>query len=150
QVDPAALAGVGLGLEDVRQAIVQANVNQPKGNIDGPRQDYLIAADDQLTKAEGYRSIVIAYKNGAPVRLREVADVASGVENAELAGWADGERAIIMNVQRQPGANVIQVADRVKALLPELRTVLPQGVDVTILSDRTETVRASVEDVEFT
>ncbi|MFT3775512.1 MAG: multidrug efflux RND transporter permease subunit [Minicystis sp.] len=150
QVDPAALAGLGLSLEDVRTTIAQANVNQPKGNIDGPRQDYLIAADDQIAKADGYRSLVIAYKNGAPVRLREVASVIDGVENSELAGWADGDRAIILNVQRQPGANVIQVADRVKALLPELLTVLPSGVNVTILSDRTETVRASVDDVLFT
>jgi multidrug efflux pump len=150
QVDPTALAGLGLGLEDVRAALVAANVNQPKGNIDGARQDFLIAADDQITKAEGYRSLVIAYKNGAPVRVREIARVIDGVENAELAGWADGERAIILNVQRQPGANVIQVAERVKALLPDLKEVLPKGVDLTILSDRTETVRASVEDVEMT
>ncbi|APR75521.1 Cobalt-zinc-cadmium resistance protein CzcA [Minicystis rosea] len=150
QVDPAALAGLGLGLEDVRQMIVQANVNQPKGNLDGPRQDYMIAANDQLQKADHYRSLVLAYKNGSPVRLSEVASVVDGVENAQLAGWANGKRAVILNVQRQPGANIIQVADRVKALLPQLRAVLPQGVDVTILSDRTETVRASVEDVEFT
>jgi multidrug efflux pump len=150
QVDPVALAGLGLGLEDVRSVLVAANVNQPKGNLDGARQDYLIAADDQLTKAEGYRSLVLAYKNGAPVRVRDVAKVIDGVENAELAGWANGKRAIIVNVQRQPGANIIQVADKVKELLPKLRAVLPRGVDITILSDRTETVRASVEDVELT
>ncbi|MEO7328501.1 MAG: efflux RND transporter permease subunit, partial [Minicystis sp.] len=150
QVDPVALAGLGLGLEDVRTVLVQANVNQPKGNLDGARQDYLIAADDQLAKAEGYRSLVLAYKSGAPVRLRDVAKVVDGVENAELAGWANGKRAIIVNVQRQPGANIIQVADKVKELLPKLRAVLPRGVDITILSDRTETVRASVEDVELT
>jgi multidrug efflux pump len=150
QVDPVALAGLGLGLEDVRTVLVQANVNQPKGNLDGARQDYMIAADDQLAKADSYRKLVLAYKNGAPVRLRDVAHVIDGVENAELAGWADGKRAIIVNVQRQPGANIIQVADRVKEILPKLKAVLPQGVDVTILSDRTETVRASVEDVEFT
>jgi multidrug efflux pump len=150
QVDPGALAGLGLGLEDVRTAIVQANVNQPKGNIDGPRQDYLISADDQLQKAQGYRSIILAYKNGAPVRLAEVASVVDSVENDELAGWAGDKRAIILNVQRQPGANVIEVADRVKAILPELARVLPQGVEMKVLNDRTETVRASVEDVEFT
>jgi multidrug efflux pump len=150
QVDPVALAGTGLSLEDVRTAIVQANVNQPKGSLDGPRQDYTLATDDQLFKAEAYKPMIIAYRNGSPVRLKEVATVIDGVENAQLAGWANADRAIIMNVQRQPGANVIQVADRVKALLPLLQTALPRGVAVKILSDRTETVRASVEDVEFT
>ena len=150
QVDPSALAGVGLGLEDVRAMIVAANVNQPKGNIDGARQDYMIAADDQLLKADRYRPIILAYKNGAAIRLQDVARVTDGVENAQLAGWADGERAIILNVQRQPGANVIKVAEGVKALLPFLESVMPAGVDITILSDRTETVRASVDDVEYT
>jgi multidrug efflux pump len=150
QVDPEALAGTGLGLEDVRQAITLANVNQPKGNLDGPRQDYTIATDDQLFTAESFRPMVIAYRNGSPVRLREIADVVDGVENAQLAGWAGDHRAIILSVQRQPGANIIQVADRVKALLPQLSASLPQGIHVDILSDRTETVRASVEDVQFT
>ena len=150
QVDPVALSGLGLGLEDVRAAIVAANVNQPKGNIDGTRQDYTLATNDQLSNAASFRPIVIAYKNGAPVRLVNIAAVIDGVENAQLAGWANEKRAIILNVQRQPGANVIQVADGVKALLPQLRATLPQGIDVKIVSDRTETVRASVEDVEFT
>jgi multidrug efflux pump len=150
QVDPAALAGIGLGLEDVRSLIVLANVNQPKGNIDGARQDYMIAADDQLFKASGYRPLVLAYKNGAAIRLQDVANVVDGVENTQLAGWANGSRAIILNVQRQPGANVIKVAEGVKALLPFLRSVMPAGVDITILSDRTETVRASVDDVQNT
>ena len=150
QVDPAALAGVGLSLEEVRLALVAANVNAPKGNLDGARQNYTLATDDQLFKADAFRPLVIAYKNGAPIRLRDVAAVTDGVENAQLAGWANDRRAIILNVQRQPGANVIEVADRVKALLPELRGSLPQGLDVSILSDRTETVRASVEDVQFT
>jgi multidrug efflux pump len=150
QVDPAALAGTGLSLEDVRSALVLANVNQPKGNIDGPRQDYTVATDDQLGSAKTFQPIVVAYKNGAPIRLSEVATVIDGVENAELAAWADDKRAIILNVQRQPGANVIAVADRVKELLPRLRASLPQGVDVRVLSDRTETVRASVGDVEMT
>jgi multidrug efflux pump len=150
QVDPVALAGAGLGLEDVRAAVVAANVNQPKGTLDGPRQNYTLATNDQLFKAGSFKAIVLAYKNGAPIRLTEVADVVDGVENAELAGWAGADRAIIMNVQRQPGANVIEVADRVKALLPQLRASLPQGLEVEILSDRTETVRASVEDVEQT
>ncbi len=150
QVDPTSLAGTGLTLEDVRAALVAANVNQPKGNIDGARQDYALATNDQLFKADGFKSLVIAYANGSPVRLRDVATAVDGVENAQLAGWANDKRAIILNVQRQPGANVIQVADRVKALLPQLQASLPQGIDVKILSDRTETVRASVEDVERT
>jgi len=150
QVDPAALAGNGLSLEDVRAALVAANVNQAKGNIDGPRQDYTLATNDQLYQAESFKSLVIAFKNGAPVRLVDVADAVDGVENDQLAGWAGGKRAIILNVQRQPGANVIEVAERVKALLPRLSTALPQGIKVSILSDRTETVRASVDDVQFT
>jgi multidrug efflux pump len=150
QVDPIALAGTGLTLEDVRQALVAQNINQPKGNIDGPRQDFALQTNDQLFKAEGFKPLVIAYANGSPVRLRDVADAVDGVENAQLAGWANEKRAIILNVQRQPGANVIQVADRVKALLPQLQASLPQGMDVQILADRTETVRASVEDVERT
>ncbi len=150
QVDPEALAGTGLSLEDVRQALVGANVNQPKGNLDGPRQDFALQTNDQLYKAAGFTPLVIAYANGSPVRLRDVATVVDGVENAQLAGWSGDRRAIILNVQRQPGANVIQVADRVKALLPKLQASLPQGIDVKVLSDRTETVRASVEDVERT
>jgi len=150
QVDPAALAGTGLSLEDVRTLLVQANVNQPKGNLDGPRQDYALSTNDQLFKAASFKPLILAYRNGAAVRLSQISDIVDGVENAQLAGWANRDRAIIINVQRQPGANVIQVADRVKALLPQLRATLPQGVDVQILADRTETVRASVEDVQFT
>jgi multidrug efflux pump len=150
QVDPQALAGRGLTLEDIRTALVQANVNQPKGNLDGTHQNYTLAVDDQLVKSATYRPIIIAYKNGAPIRLSEVADVIDGVENAQLAGWANQKRAVILNVQRQPGANVIEVADKVKELLPRLEAALPQGMTVSILSDRTETVRASVKDVLFT
>jgi multidrug efflux pump len=150
QVDPEALAGTGLSLEDVRAALAAANINQPKGNIDGPRQDYTLATNDQLYKAAGFKTLVIAYANGSPVRLSDIATAVDGVENSQLAGWASGKRAIILNVQRQPGANVIQVADRVKALLPQLQASLPQGIDVKVLADRTETVRASVEDVERT
>ena len=150
KVDPRALAGAGLSLEDVRTVLAQANVNQPKGNLDGPRQNFTLAANDQLTQAGSFRPLVLAYRNGSPIRLQEVADVVDGVENDQLAGWADDQRAIIVNVQRQPGANVIDVADRVKALLPRVQTALPRGVDVRILSDRTETVRASVDDVQFT
>ncbi len=150
QADPVALAGVGLGLEDVRAAIASANVNQPKGNLDGPRQAYTLAADDQLFSAAAYRPLVIAYRNGAPVRLQDVAQVMDGAENTQLAGWANDQPAVILNVQRQPGANIIQVADRIKALLPQLKSAMPQSVDVSILTDRTETIRASVHDVQFT
>jgi multidrug efflux pump len=150
QADPEALASAGLSLEDLRTALVAANVNQPKGTLDGVRQSYSLATNDQLSTADGFRPLVVAYKNGAPVRLVEVANVSDGVENTELAGWADQQRAILLNVQRQPGANVIEVANRIKALLPQLTASLPQGLQVRVLSDRTETVRASVEDVEFT
>ena len=166
QVDPVALAGTGLTIEDVRLAIAAANVNQPKGNLDGPRQDWALATNDQLASAASFRPLIIAYKNGAAVRLSEVAGVIDGVENAQLAGWAGttarrapGEaatgapglgRAIIVNVQRQPGANIIEVTDNIKNLLPQLRASMPQAIDVEILADRTETVRASVNDVKFT
>ncbi|MGC4092924.1 MAG: multidrug efflux RND transporter permease subunit [Polyangiaceae bacterium] len=150
QADPEALAGSGLSLEDLRLAIVAANVNQPKGTLDGARQGYTLSSNDQLTEASAFRPLVIAYKNGAAVRLSDVAQVNDGVENALLAGWADDKRAIILNVQRQPGANVIEVADRVKALLPQLKASLPADIQVRVVNDRTETVRASVEDVEFT
>jgi len=150
QVDPVALAGTDLTLEEVRLAIAAANVNQPKGNLDGPRQDYAIATNDQLTNAASFHPLIIAYKNGAAVRLGDVANVIDGVENSQLAGWAGAKRAIILNVQRQPGANIIDVTDNIKRLLPQLKASMPQGIDVEILADRTETVRASVHDVQFT
>ena len=150
QVDPEALSGTGLTLEDVRAAVVAANINAPKGTLDTPRQEYTLQTDDQLTDAKSFAPVVLAYVNGAPLRLRDVAEPVDAVENAQLAGWANDQRAIILNVQRQPGANVIQVADRVKALLPQLEASLPQGIHVSIIADRTETVRASVLDVEFT
>src|SRR5207237_1052438 len=129
-----------------------------KGNLDGPRQDWVLATNDQITTAAGYRPLVVAYKNGAPIRLADVATVVDGVENDQLAGWAGTrdtrtmQRAIVLSVQRQPGANIIDVTDKVKALLatPEMRASIPQAIDVSILSDRTETVRASVDDVKFT
>ncbi len=150
QVDPVALAGLGLGLEDVRTALVAANVNQAKGNIEGAHQSFTLAADDQLFTAAAYRPLILSVANGAPVRLSDVADVVDGVENSQLAGWANDKRAIILNIQRQPGANIIQVADRVKALLPQLRASIPPNLLVSVLNDRTETIRASVEDVELT
>jgi len=150
QVDPEALAGADLSLEDVRTALVAANVNQPKGSLDGRRQNFALATNDQLFGAKAFDPIVLAYKNGAPIRVQQIATTIDGVENTQLAGWTDTQRSIIMNIQRQPGANVIAVADRVKNLLPQLKASLPQGLSVRVVSDRTETIRASVSDVEFT
>jgi len=189
RVDPQALAGTNLTIEDVRNAIAAANVNQPKGNLDGPRLDWALQTDDQLTDAAHYRPLIITASNGAAsagnsvtsgatgtgvntasgsatpagaqlsapinntpgvVRLGEVADVIDGVENEQLAGWDGLKRSIIINVQRQPGANIIDVVDKIRALLPQLEAAMPQGIKVSILADRTETVRASVHDVQFT
>ena len=149
QANPVALAAYGMSLEDLRSAIGNANVNAAKGSFDGPTRSYTIDANDQLKSAGDYRNIVLAYKNGAPVRLADVADVVDGAENNRLAAWKDTTPAIIMNIQRQPGANVIDVVDRVKQLLPSLTSSLPAGVDVSVLTDRTVTVRASVHDVQF-
>ena len=149
QVDPEALAGLGLGMEDVRTALTQNNVDQPKGNLDGFRQAFAVAADDQLLTAPAYAPLIISYNNNAPVRLSDVASVIDGVENTQLAGWANDKRAVLLNVQRQPGANIIQVADKVKALLPRLTETAPAALDVQVLIDRTETIRASVKDVQF-
>ena len=149
QANPTALSAYGLSLEDLRSAIGNANVNGAKGSFDGPAQSYTIDANDQLKSADAYRDLVIAYRNGAPVRLRDVAKIVDGAENDRLAAWKDAKPAVIMNIQRQPGANVIEVVDRVKALLPSLTATLPAGVDVSVLTDRTVTVRASVADVQF-
>jgi multidrug efflux pump len=149
QVNPTSLSSYGLTLEDVRTAIQAANVNQAKGTFDGPSQSYTIGANDQLLSSEQYRPLVIAYKEGAPVRLSDVARVVDGAENVKQAAWMNTTPAVILNIQRQPGANIIQVVDRVKALLPQLRASLPAGIDVVILTDRTTTIRASVHDVEF-
>jgi hydrophobe/amphiphile efflux-1 (HAE1) family protein len=150
QVNPAAIAGLGIGFEDIRNALTQNNVNAPKGNFDGPRQSYAIGANDQIFSAAEYANVIIAYKNGTPVRLRDVGDVIDNVENVRLAGWVGQTPAVILDIQRQPGANIIQTADRVKALLPRLRSSLPPSVKVSILTDRTETIRASVRDVQLT
>src|SRR5207248_1858183 len=135
QIDPVALAGSGLTLEDVRLAIAAANVNQPKGNLDGARQDWAIATNDQLTDASSFEPLIIAYKNGGAVRLGDVAKVIDAVENSQLAGWSGANQAVILNVQRQPGANIIDVTDDIKKLLPRLRASMPQAMDVTIISD---------------
>lgn len=149
QVNPTALAAYGMSLDSLRGIIGQANVNQAKGNFDGPRQAYTIGANDQLRSGAAYRSLVIAYKDGAPVRLSDVATVADGVENNQQAAWTNETPAIILNIQRQPGANIIAVVNRIKDLLPVLQASLPSAVEVSILTDRTTTIRASVEDVQF-
>jgi multidrug efflux pump len=149
QANPTALASFGLSLEDLRAALIQANVDQAKGVIDGPRQSYTIGANDQLFSSEQYKPLVIAYRNGAPVRLSDVANVVDGTENNKLAAWMNLTPAVIVNIQRQPGANIISVVDRIKKLLPQLQASLPSAVKVQILTDRTTTIRASVKDVEF-
>ena len=149
QVNPRALAAYGLNIDDLRTTLGNANVNTPKGNFDGPKQASTINANDQITDPRDYLSLVIAYRNGAPVKLSDVASVVSGAENTRLGAWANTVPAVILNVQRQPGANVIAVVDSIKALLPQLQSSLPAAVDVAVLTDRTATIRASVADVEF-
>jgi multidrug efflux pump len=149
QANPTALAAYGLSLEDLRTALGQANVDQAKGTFDGPHQAFTIGANDQLLTSDGYRPLIIAYRNGAPVRVSDVATVFDGAENAKQAAWANEHPAVILNIQRQPGANIIAVVDRVKKLLPQLQASLPSAVQVQILTDRTTTIRASVEDVQF-
>ncbi|MBI4985472.1 MAG: MdtB/MuxB family multidrug efflux RND transporter permease subunit [Rhodocyclales bacterium] len=149
QANPRALAAQGLNLDDLRLAIGAANVNMAKGSFDGPMRASTLDANDQLKSAAEYRDLVIAWRNGAPIRLRDVADVVDGAENARLAAWAGRAPAIILNIQRQPGANVIETVDRVKKLLPTLQAALPGTVDVNLLTDRTTTIRASVRDVQI-
>jgi multidrug efflux pump len=149
QANPKALAAYGLNLDDVRTTIANANVNQAKGSFDGPTRASTIDANDQLRSADEYRQLIIAYRNNAPIRIADVADVIDGAENDRLGAWANEAPAVIVNVQRQPGANVIEVVDRVKQLLPQLSASLPASVDVAILTDRTTTIRASVRDVQF-
>ena len=149
EANPQALAAYGLNTDDLRTAIGTANVNTPKGSFDGPSRSYTIEANDQLKSAADYKNIVIAYKNGAPVRLSDVATVKEGAENTRLQAWKDTTPAIILSVRRQPGANVISVVDNIKKALPELQASLPQSVGVAVMTDRTTTIRASVRDVEF-
>jgi multidrug efflux pump len=149
QANPQALAAKGINLDDVRTAIGTANVNMAKGSFDGPMQASTLDANDQLKSADEYRNLIIAWKNGAPVRLRDIADVVDGAENVRLAAWANQTPAIILNIQRQPGANVIETVDRIKEMLPKLQAALPGSVDVKLLTDRTTTIRASVQDVQF-
>ncbi len=149
QVNPQSLAAYGLNIDDIRTTIGTLNVNTPKGNFDGPTQAMTINANDQLTSADQYRQLIVAYRNGGPVRLADVATIVSGPENTKLGAWANTTPAIILNVQRQPGANIIQVVDRIQSLLPQITASLPSAVDVTVVSDRTVTIRASVADVEL-
>jgi multidrug efflux pump len=149
QANPKALAAFGLNIDDLRTTIANANVNTPKGSFDGPARAYTINANDQLKQASDYNNIVVAYKNGAPVFLKDVAKVVDGAENSKLTAWVNVTPAVILNVQRQPGANVIAVVDSIKQLLPELRASMPAAVEVTVVTDRTNTIRASVADVEF-
>jgi hydrophobe/amphiphile efflux-1 (HAE1) family protein len=150
QVDPQALAARGINLEDVRTALGQANVDLPKGTLNSPRQTYTLNTNDQLLKADDYANLVIAYRNGAPVRIRDVGRAVSAPENDLIAGWYNQKRAVIMAIQRQPGANVINTVNRIKAMMPVLQASIPPAVKVNIISDRTETIRASVSDVQFT
>src|SRR6185437_11155300 len=143
------LAAYGLNIDDLRTTLANANVNTPKGNFDGPMRAYTINANDQIRDAADYKSLVVAYKNGAPVRLSDVGKVINGAQNDKLGAWMNRTPAVILNIQRQPGANVISVVYRIKALLPELQATLPAAIDLHILTDRTVTIRASVSDVEY-
>jgi multidrug efflux pump len=149
QANPTVLAAYGLTLEDLRTAIAAANVNQAKGGFDGPRQSSIIGANDQLLTSKEYQSLIVTYRNGAPVVLSDVASAIDAAENVKQAAWMNDSPAVIVNIQRQPGSNVIEVVDRIKKLLPQLHSSLPAAVQVKILTDRTTTIRSSVEDVEF-
>ena len=148
KVNAQALAANGLNLADVRSLIGASNVNQPKGNFDGPTRVSMLDANDQLKSPEEYAELILAYNNGAPLRLKDVAEIVAGAENERLAAWANDRPAVLLNIQRQPGANVIEVVDRIKAMLPSITDNLPAGLDVTVLTDRTQTIRASVKDVQ--
>jgi len=149
QVNPTQLASYGLSLEDVRTALTATSLDAAKGSFDGPSQSFQISANDQITTADDFRKIVIAYRNNAPIMLKDVANVIDGVENGQLSAWMNKVPAVIVNIQRQPGANIINVVDSVKALLPKLSATIPPVIKIAIVTDRTTTVRASVKDVEF-
>jgi multidrug efflux pump len=148
-VNPRALAAYGLNLDDLRTTISVANQNGPKGTLDGPARAYTINTNDQIKSADEYGNIIVAYRNGSPVRMKDVATLVSGAENTKLGGWMNNTPALILNVQRQPGANVVEVVNLIHALLPQLQQSLPPGVDVAVLTDRTTTIRASIRDVEL-
>ncbi|NLC62359.1 MAG: multidrug transporter subunit MdtC, partial [Gammaproteobacteria bacterium] len=148
EVNPNALAAAGLGMDDIRAAISAANVNMPKGSFDGPTRAVMLDANDQMRSPQEYRELVIAWRDGAPLRLGDVAEIGQGPENRQLAAWSGETPAILINIQRQPGANVIEVVDAVHALLARLQAAMPTAVDVTVLSDRTESIRASIKGVQ--
>jgi HAE1 family hydrophobic/amphiphilic exporter-1 len=150
QVDPQALANRGIGLEDVRNVLGQANVDLPKGTLNGPQQSFTLNTNDQLLKPDAYNNLIIAYRNGSPVRISDVGRAIEGPENDLIAGWYNKQRAIILSVQREPGANVIEAVDRIQALLPQLEASIPPSIKLNVVSDRTQTIRASVTDVQFT
>src|SRR5882762_433387 len=149
QANPAALSSYGINLEDLRTAVTQSSVNAAKGNFDGNRQDYQIDANDQLVTSKDYRNVVVAFRNGAPVMLTDVAKILDGVENTNQAAWMNKTPAVIVNVQRQPGGNTIRVVDSIKALLPQLESNLPKGIEVTTLTDLTTPIQASISEVYF-
>ncbi|HTD63072.1 MAG TPA: efflux RND transporter permease subunit, partial [Gemmatimonadaceae bacterium] len=149
QANPTALSSYGINMEDLRTALAQASVNAAKGNFDGARQDYQIDANDQLVSSEDYKKVVVAYRNNAPVMLTDVARIVNGVENTNQAAWMNATPAVILNVQRQPGANTISVVQRIKKLLPTLEANLPSGLEVHTMTDLTTSIKASVADVEF-
>lgn len=150
QADLARLASYGIAMEDLRNAIAGANVSGPKGSLDGAQQSYTIAANDQIAAAEAYKPIIIAYRNGSPVTIGDVAVIIDGLENDRTGGWYQGTPAVIIDIQRQPGANVIDVVQQIRAEIPKVQRVIPAGVNLTVVSDRTVTIRASVHDVQFT
>src|SRR3954468_4717180 len=150
QADLARLAAFGISMEDLRNAIAGANVSGPKGSLDGAQQAYTIAANDQIAAAEAYKPIIIAYRNGAPVTIGDVANIVDGLENDRTGGWYQGTPAVIIDIQRQPGANVIEVVRQIRAEIPKVQRAIPAGVKLTVVSDRTVTIRASVRDVQFT
>jgi HAE1 family hydrophobic/amphiphilic exporter-1 len=149
QIDPARAAAVGLGLEEVRDRVANATVDAPKGTLDGPRQSFAVYDNDQLLAAPAWNSVILAYRNGAPVRLRDIGRAVEGPENTKLAAWVNGKRCVFLAVFKQPGANVIATVDRIRAALPNLQAKIPAAIDVRVLTDRTQTIRASVDNVEI-
>src|SRR5262245_29618761 len=150
QADLARMAAYGISMEDLRQAIAGANVSGPKGQLDGALQAYSIAANDQITSADAYKPIIVAYRNNAPIKIGDIAQIVDGLENDKTSATYQGQPAVVLDIQRQPGANVIDVVRQIRAEIPRLQRALPAGIKVTIVSDRTDTIRASVRDVQFT
>src|SRR5690606_7404882 len=148
RVNPEALAAYGLGLDQVRELITRSNVNQPKGNFDGPTRVSQLDANDQLRSPDEYRDLILAYNDGSVLRLGDIATIQDGAENERLAAWANRQSAVLVNIQRQPGANVIEVVDRIQRMLPQITETLPASLDVVVLTDRTQTIRAAVNDVQ--